>query len=235
MERVFAVLRSRGPAWDDSKPLEAQAGWAAHAAFMDALHDEGFAAFVGPLDGTRDALLILRASGADEIEERLAADPWSASGLLNTTQISPWHLRLGSLGPVRRAPAERADRDAVIAVVVGINDRWRAKRYDHIRELLDEDVGLTSPGFASRVLGRSAYVKSYRDYDAAATTLEFSTGEPQVDVSGDTAVAVCPFDVTYELDGQRYHERGHDVLALSRSSGDWKVVWRTMQAAPVEA
>ena len=35
MERVFAVLRSRGPAWDDSKPLEGQVDWTAHAAFMD--------------------------------------------------------------------------------------------------------------------------------------------------------------------------------------------------------
>ncbi len=31
MERVFFVLRSRGLAWDDSKPLEGQTDWAAHA------------------------------------------------------------------------------------------------------------------------------------------------------------------------------------------------------------
>jgi Homeodomain-like domain len=47
MERVFAVLRSRGPAWDDSKPLEGQVDWARHAKFMDGLYDEGFAALVG--------------------------------------------------------------------------------------------------------------------------------------------------------------------------------------------
>src|SRR5215813_9051024 len=98
MERAFVVLRSRGPAWDDSKPLEAQAGWAAHAAFMDALFEQRFAALVGPLEGTRDALLILRASSAAEIEKRLASDPWTANGLLVTKQISPWQLRLGSLG-----------------------------------------------------------------------------------------------------------------------------------------
>ena len=80
MERAFVVLRSRGPAWDDSKPLESQAGWTAHAAFMDALFDEGFAALVGPLEGTRDALLVLRASSAEEIVERLAEDPWTIDG-----------------------------------------------------------------------------------------------------------------------------------------------------------
>jgi hypothetical protein len=98
MERVFVVLRSRGPAWDDSRPLEGQAGWVAHATFMDDLFAKRFVALVGPLEGTRDALLIVRAASASEIAERLAADPWTTSGLLVTTQISPWQLRLGSLG-----------------------------------------------------------------------------------------------------------------------------------------
>jgi uncharacterized protein YciI len=97
MERAFAVLRSRGPAWDDTKPLEEQRDWAVHAQFMDALFDQRFAALVGPLEGTRDALLILRASSAAEIVERLASDPWTTNGLLITRQISPWQLRLGSL------------------------------------------------------------------------------------------------------------------------------------------
>ena len=100
MERVFAVWRSRGPAWDDSRPLERQADWAGHAQFMDRLYEEGFAALVGPLEGTRDALLILRASSVEEIEARLARDPWSTNGLLTTRQISRWELRLGSLGKV---------------------------------------------------------------------------------------------------------------------------------------
>jgi hypothetical protein len=64
---------------------------------MDALFDQGFAALVGPLEGTRDALLVLRAASASEIVDRLASDPWTASGLLVTTQLSPWQLRLGSL------------------------------------------------------------------------------------------------------------------------------------------
>ena len=97
MERVFAVWRSRGPEWDHSKPLEQQADWPGHAEFMDGLFAEGFAALAGPLEGTRDALLVLRASSVDEINRRLARDPWSTNGLLITKQITPWQLRLGSL------------------------------------------------------------------------------------------------------------------------------------------
>lgn len=97
MERAFVVLRSRGPDWDDSKPLEAQLDWAAHAAFMDGLFEQRFAAFAGPLEGTREALLILRASSTSEVVERLASDPWTTNGLLITKQITPWQIRLGTL------------------------------------------------------------------------------------------------------------------------------------------
>src|SRR5438477_10308731 len=98
MERLFAVLRSRGPAWDDSKPLEGQAEWAGHAAFMDALFEQRFAVLVGPLEGTRDALLIIRASSKSEIVECIASDPWTTNGFLINTQVSTWQLRLDSLG-----------------------------------------------------------------------------------------------------------------------------------------
>jgi hypothetical protein len=97
LNRIFVVLRSRGPAWDETRPLEGQAEWAAHAAFMDRLFEQRFAVLVGPLEGTRDALIVVRAASPAEIDERLASDPWTISGLLVTRQISPWQLRLGSL------------------------------------------------------------------------------------------------------------------------------------------
>jgi hypothetical protein len=77
--------------------LEQQDGWAAHAQFMDGLQDEGFIALGGPLQGTEDGLLIVRAENAAEITARLAADCWSESGQLRINRIAPWDLRLGSL------------------------------------------------------------------------------------------------------------------------------------------
>ena len=97
MSQIFAVSRARGPAWDDSMPLEGQADWAGHAAFMDALFEQRVVVLAGPLENTRDALIVVRASSAGEIVDRLAADPWTINGVLTTRQISRWHLRLGSL------------------------------------------------------------------------------------------------------------------------------------------
>jgi len=48
MQKLFAVIRTRGPAWQDSRPLEGQADWASHASFMNALADERFVIPGGP-------------------------------------------------------------------------------------------------------------------------------------------------------------------------------------------
>jgi uncharacterized protein YciI len=96
-DHLFVVIRSRGEAWRDSRTLEEQEGWDAHAAFMDSLAEKGFVLLVGPLEDTRDALLVVRAKTRDEILARLADDPWTRSGLLTTGRISSWTLRIGSL------------------------------------------------------------------------------------------------------------------------------------------
>jgi uncharacterized protein YciI len=97
MPRLFAVTRSRGPAWKVERPMEEQDDWPAHAVFMNALHREGFVVLGGPLEGTPDVLLIARARDADEIRARLADDSWTRNGLLRLERIVPWALRLGAL------------------------------------------------------------------------------------------------------------------------------------------
>ena len=97
MQRPFVVIRTRGPAWQDSRPLESQADWAPHASFMNSLAKEGFVVLGGPLDGTSDVLLVVRATTPDEVRSRLAEDPWAGNGLLRITRVAPWTLRLGTL------------------------------------------------------------------------------------------------------------------------------------------
>jgi hypothetical protein len=97
VKRLFAVIRSRGPAWDHALPLDDQVDWAAHASFMNGLAEEGFVALGGPLEGTPDVLLVVRATDPSEIADRLAADPWARNGLLVVKQTCPWWIRLGSL------------------------------------------------------------------------------------------------------------------------------------------
>jgi uncharacterized protein YciI len=97
MKRLFAVISSEGPAWVPEQPLESQPGWNLHADFMEALVADGFIVLGGPLEGTPDRLLVVRASSPEEIRERLAADPWTIGDLLRVTRVAPWTLRLGRL------------------------------------------------------------------------------------------------------------------------------------------
>jgi len=98
MARLLAVFRSRGKRWNHALPMEEQPDWPSHAAFMNALQSEGFVLLGGPLEGTPDVLLIVRADDAQQVTARLSDDPWTRTGLLRTTQVRPWTLRLGSLG-----------------------------------------------------------------------------------------------------------------------------------------
>ena len=95
--KLFVVIRTRGDAWQPSLPLEGQKDWEDHASFMNALEKAGFVILGGPLDGTPDFLLVIRASSPDEITGRLQGDPWTSLDLLRISRITPWTLRLGSL------------------------------------------------------------------------------------------------------------------------------------------
>jgi uncharacterized protein YciI len=96
----FAVIRQAGPGWTDGG-IAGQPAVNDHAGFMNALADEGFVLFAGPLAGTESggrlrALVIVDAGTEDEIRRRLADDPWVHSDRLVITSIEPWNLIVGA-------------------------------------------------------------------------------------------------------------------------------------------
>jgi uncharacterized protein YciI len=64
---------------------------------MNGLAKEGSVILGGPLEGTSDVLLVMKAGSPDEVRARLATDPWTIQNLLQVTRVAPWTLRLGSL------------------------------------------------------------------------------------------------------------------------------------------
>src|SRR5579872_1598860 len=97
---VFAVIRERGRNWDDARPLREQAGWPEHAAYMDALTEEGWVLLGGPLsDGSRihRALLIVEAADEAEVSARMDEDPWTPMQMLGPAAIHRWTVLLGEL------------------------------------------------------------------------------------------------------------------------------------------
>jgi hypothetical protein len=94
---VYLVTVSQsGPQFDRSRPLEAQSGWAEHAAFMDDLVDAGFIILGGPLPAGRVAHAI-EAESEQAVRDTLARDPWSDTHLRIET-VEPWTIRLDGTG-----------------------------------------------------------------------------------------------------------------------------------------
>jgi hypothetical protein len=90
---MFLVTVSQsGPQFDCSRPLEAQSGWAEHAAFMDNLVAAGFIVLGGPLPAGRVAHAI-EAESEQALRDTLARDPWSKTHLRVET-VEAWTIRL---------------------------------------------------------------------------------------------------------------------------------------------
>ena len=97
---LFAMIRKGGPAWDPARALREQDRWDEHAVFMDALAEEGFVVLAGPLgDGTPEhrVLMILDTDSESTVHARLAADPWTSMGMLETVSVERWNVLLGDL------------------------------------------------------------------------------------------------------------------------------------------
>jgi uncharacterized protein YciI len=103
----FAVTREAGPAWTDGG-IATQPGAGDHASFMNALADDQFVLFAGPLAGTERGrlrvLLIVDADSEAEIAGRLAEDPWTISAQLEVARIEPWKIFVGAERLSHEAP-----------------------------------------------------------------------------------------------------------------------------------
>lgn len=90
----YLVKRLRGPDWDASRGIRDQSGWPEHAAFMDALAEEGVVVLGGPVgDGDGSVLLVVNVGSEAQIRDRLAEDPW-ADALLTIESVNPWSVWL---------------------------------------------------------------------------------------------------------------------------------------------
>lgn len=90
--RTFIVLSSAGINRDLSKGTREQAYWDAHAAFIDALVDDGFILLGGPLPDEGGAILVVRAEDDAAVHARLQDDPWYRNAILHLDGVKRWDI-----------------------------------------------------------------------------------------------------------------------------------------------
>jgi uncharacterized protein YciI len=90
----FVVKREPGPARAAASSMREQEHGPEHAAFMEALVDDGFVVLGGPLGDGSTILLIVDSESEDEIHARFAEDPWVTLELLRISTVEPWEVLL---------------------------------------------------------------------------------------------------------------------------------------------
>ena len=75
--RIFVLTRERGPRWDGSRGLREQDAWDEHAAFMEALADEGFIFLGGPLGEDRVMHVVVAGSWAADKKGKVTLTPFA--------------------------------------------------------------------------------------------------------------------------------------------------------------
>lgn len=117
---------------------------------------------------------------------------------------------------------------AAWAAVETVNRLWTHREARCLADHLHPEMVLCAPGFAERLQGREACARTYTEFAAHARIETFQASEAEVDVFGDTAVAVYRYRIVYELAGERHDETGHDHYVLVCREGRWWPIWRTL-------
>ena len=124
------------------------------------------------------------------------------------------------------------DREEIRGLLERINDAWLKGPVEQIPAVLGECFGdgmvIKGPGFQTMGEGKEVCIQGYVDFVRQAAVRECTFSEPEIHISGDTAVATYLWHMTYELSGDRYKESGHDVFVFGRVAGRWLAVWRAM-------
>ena len=91
---TFAVRIVHGPAWDSRREIREQRDWDSHAAFMDALVEDGFVILGGPVGYDHGALHLVESADEQDVRARLGKDPWAQSGVVRVGSVEPWLIWL---------------------------------------------------------------------------------------------------------------------------------------------
>jgi ketosteroid isomerase-like protein len=133
---------------------------------------------------------------------------------------------------------ERVVEEQIRAVVERMNHAWLEGTIEDLPAALDEcfhpAIVIRGGDLQAHGVGKEACIQSYLDFLESAAIHKCLIEPPEIDVAGDSAIAIYGWEMTYETDGQTFTESGSDILALARNEGRWLITWRAMLPSIVE-
>lgn len=121
------------------------------------------------------------------------------------------------------------DEQQEVWTVVRESNRARIAGAIHeLEALLDPQSIAVSPGFSRRAEGRDAVVRALEEERHHVRVDSFEELEHMVDVFGDFAMVTYRYEMRARpiAGDEEVDDSGQDVVALRRSGGKWKVLWR---------
>ena len=110
-----------------------------------------------------------------------------------------------------------------------INNDWMNDRIENLDQYFHKQVVMIVPGTYKKITGREAMVDSYRGFTEEADVSDFQISDLQIDVFGDSAIALYTFRIKYRVETTNYDESGLEILVLKHYDERWKIVWRNQQ------
>ena len=113
-----------------------------------------------------------------------------------------------------------------------LTNAWLEERYDDLNDFFHQDVVLLPPGSVTPIIGKELVIDSYRQFAKVGTVHTFDILDITLHEYEHTTVCDMLFEVDYELDSGRYHERGLEVYVIDTSGSKFNVLWRTQFQLP---
>ena len=90
LKKIYVIFFSPATAWITGKTSREQPYWTEHAAFMDALFEDGIVIMGGPFADYSSIVVIIEASDDNEARDLFRRDPFILQGILHLSSVHEW-------------------------------------------------------------------------------------------------------------------------------------------------
>jgi uncharacterized protein YciI len=90
LQKTFVTIFTPGTHWIAGKTSREQPYWPEHAAFMDALFEEGIVIMGGPFADYSSIVVIIEASDENAVRDLFKQDPFMVQGIFHLSSVHEW-------------------------------------------------------------------------------------------------------------------------------------------------
>lgn len=109
-----------------------------------------------------------------------------------------------------------------------LNRAWQENRFGELGAYFDPDIVVKGPGLKELGRGREALVKSYADFMARSSVVDYAESDHSTDVWGDVAAVTYNWTMNYEQKGETKRESGQEMFVLVCRHLRWTAILRVM-------